>query len=69
MDLEKNNSSGLVGVAVSLLVLTHLCVLLRSYARAMLTKNFQMDDWLMIVSQVRAPSCRMFIQARADVCL
>jgi len=50
-DPTENNGGALVGTAVSFLVLTYISVALRTYVRAILTKSFQADDWLMLVAQ------------------
>jgi urea transporter len=48
----ENNGAPLVGTAVCFLVLTYISVALRTYVRAVLTKSFLLDDWLMLVAQV-----------------
>jgi len=50
--MAENNGGPLLGTAVTFLALTYISVALRTYVRAILTKNFQMDDWLMLVAQV-----------------
>ena len=52
VNLAEDNSNALVGTAVSFLAFTYVSVALRTYVRAVLTRNFQIDDWLMLVSQV-----------------
>jgi hypothetical protein len=52
VNLTEDNSSALTGTAITFLVLTYVSVALRTYVRANLTRNFQVDDWLMLVSQV-----------------
>ncbi|KAH6686166.1 integral membrane family protein [Plectosphaerella plurivora] len=51
VDLTENNSGALVVTAITFLVLSWLSVILRAYVRAILTKAFQADDWLMLVAQ------------------
>ncbi|CZR65727.1 related to integral membrane protein pth11 [Phialocephala subalpina] len=46
------NGDQLVAVAALFLSLTYISVLLRCYVRARITKCFQLDDWLMVISQV-----------------
>lgn len=52
MSDDDNRSSGVFGVAVSFLVLTWIVVPLRIYVRAVITKSFGLDDWLLVVTQV-----------------
>lgn len=52
VDLAEYNGSALVGTAIGLLAATYISVALRTYVRAVLTRNFQADDWLMLVGQV-----------------
>ncbi len=52
VNLAEDNSSALIGTAVAFLALTYVSVALRTYVRASLTRNFQVDDWLMLASQV-----------------
>lgn len=51
-DLHEYNGSALIGTAAFFLGLSWLCVGLRTYTRARLTKTFQSDDWLMLIAQV-----------------
>ena len=53
VDLTENNGGALVGTAAVFLALTYFSVLLRTYVRAVLTNGFQVDDWLMLIAQVR----------------
>lgn len=53
VDLTESNGGALVVTAITFLVLSWLSVILRAYVRAILTKSFQADDWLMLVAQVR----------------
>jgi hypothetical protein len=57
MAIETNpndyNGGELVVVSVIFLSLTAVAVLLRFYTRVFVTKSFQLDDWLMLVSLVR----------------
>lgn len=48
----ESNASALLVTAYVMLVLSWISVSLRSYARAVLTKGFLADDWLMLASQV-----------------
>jgi hypothetical protein len=48
----ENDGYPLLGTAVSFLTMTWISVLLRTYVRAVLTKNFEWDDWLLLVAQV-----------------
>lgn len=52
--LDQYNGASLVVTSVIFLVLTWLSVALRTYVRAFMTNAFQMDDWLMLVAQVRS---------------
>lgn len=51
---EDNDYNGgqLVAIAVIFLILTYLSTLLRFFVRIVITKSFQIDDWLMLVAQV-----------------
>lgn len=51
-DLDEYNGGALIGTAAFFLGLSWLCVGLRTYTRARLTKTFQSDDWLMLIAQV-----------------
>jgi rhodopsin domain-containing protein len=51
-DLDESNGQALVATAVIFLVLSWISVLLRCHVRAIMTKSFQLDDWLMLISQV-----------------
>lgn len=61
LDLTENNSGALVTTAITFLVLSWLSVILRAYVRAILTKAFQADDWLMLVAQVRKSPFRYIL--------
>ena len=52
VDLTEFNGSSLVVTAWVLLGLTYLSIVIRCYVRAVLTACFQIDDWLMLVSQL-----------------
>ncbi|POR35044.1 Uncharacterized protein TPAR_04763 [Tolypocladium paradoxum] len=52
IDLSENIGGSLVGTCIALLVLSWVSVGLRMYTRAVLTKSFQADDWLMLVAQL-----------------
>ena len=54
--LAENNGSSLVGTAAVFLVLSWLSVGLRAYTRAFIMRSFQVDDWLMLIAQVRINS-------------
>lgn len=59
VNLAEDNGSALVGTAISFLGLTYFSVALRTYVRLVLTRNFQLDDWLMLVAQVGCLSRRV----------
>jgi hypothetical protein len=46
------NGGQLVAVSVVFLVITYISVLLRFFVRLVITKSFQLDDWLMVAAQV-----------------
>ncbi|KAI0123026.1 hypothetical protein BJ170DRAFT_122831 [Xylariales sp. AK1849] len=46
------NGAALVGTSITFIILTWLCVSLRIYVRAVMLRSIQLDDWLMILSQV-----------------
>ena len=48
----ENNGSALLTTACATLTLTWLSVCLRTYVRIFLTKQFLLDDWLMLAAQV-----------------
>jgi hypothetical protein len=50
--LDESNGHALVVTAAIFLVLSWISVLLRGYVRAIMTRSFQLDDWLMLASQV-----------------
>jgi hypothetical protein len=52
MEAEAYNGAQLVAVAAVFLAITSISVLLRVFVRTQITKCFQSDDWLMIISQV-----------------
>lgn len=52
VDLSEYNGGALVAVVICFLTLSWISVSLRTYTRAFLTKNFQLDDWLMLIAQV-----------------
>lgn len=47
------NGASLVATAVTFLALSWISVLLRIYVRAFMTNCFQLDDWFMVIGQVR----------------
>lgn len=51
-DAGQYNGDALLVTVLVFLVLTWVSVALRTYVRAILTKSFQYDDWLMLVAQV-----------------
>jgi hypothetical protein len=51
----ETNGAALIATSIVFLVLSWLSVFLRTYVRAIMLKGFQMDDWLMLVAQVRTP--------------
>ncbi|KAB5563066.1 hypothetical protein GE09DRAFT_769398 [Coniochaeta sp. 2T2.1] len=62
VNLAENNSSALVGTAISFLAFTYVSVGLRTYVRAGLTRNFMLDDWLMLISQaIFTTSCAFIL--------
>ncbi|RDA82643.1 hypothetical protein CP532_0923 [Ophiocordyceps camponoti-leonardi (nom. inval.)] len=52
VDLKQTHAPGLVVVCALFLPLTWLAVGLRTYARGYMTRNFQIDDWFMLVAQL-----------------
>ena len=52
VDLTEFNGGKLITTVAVFLVLSWISVGLRTYTRAILTKSFQLDDWLMLLSQV-----------------
>ncbi|KAJ4388578.1 hypothetical protein N0V93_006036 [Gnomoniopsis smithogilvyi] len=50
-DADQYNGGDLLITLIVFQVLTWISVALRTYVRTMLTKNFQTDDWLMLVAQ------------------
>ncbi|KAH6638620.1 hypothetical protein BKA67DRAFT_588981 [Truncatella angustata] len=48
---DNDRSAGVFAVAVAFLVLTWIMVPLRVYVRAVMTKSFGLDDWLLMVTQ------------------
>ena len=55
VDLEESNGGPLVATAIIFMALSWVSVLLRCYVRVHLTKNFQLDDAFMLISQVCPP--------------
>jgi hypothetical protein len=53
VDLSQDASPALIVTCAVLLPLTWLAVGLRIYVRAYMTKSFQIDDWFMVIAQVR----------------
>lgn len=51
-DASQYNGGDLLITIVIFQILTWISVALRTYVRTSLTKNFQTDDWLMLVAQV-----------------
>lgn len=49
---DEYNGGDLLITLIIFQVLTWISVALRAYVRTCLTKNFQTDDWLMLVAQV-----------------
>lgn len=56
IDLSETNGLSLVSTAGVFLALSWISVVLRTYTRAVLMKGFQLDDWIMLVAQVRGLS-------------
>lgn len=54
-DASQYNGGDLLITIVIFQILTWISVALRTYVRTSLTKNFQTDDWLMLVAQVCFP--------------
>jgi hypothetical protein len=52
-DENDYNGGQLVVIAVIFLFLTYLSTLLRFFVRIVITKSYQIDDWLMLVAQVK----------------
>lgn len=55
--LSEYNGAALVATAVAFLALSWISVLLRIYVRAFMTNCFQLDDWFMVIGQVRERLC------------
>ena len=53
LDLSEYNGAPLVAASITFLALSWISVLLRGYVRVFMTKGFQLDDWFMIIGQVR----------------
>ena len=53
LDLSEYNGASLVATAITFLTLSWISVLLRIYVRAFRTNCFQLDDWFMVIGQVR----------------
>ncbi|RDA94461.1 hypothetical protein CP533_2230 [Ophiocordyceps camponoti-saundersi (nom. inval.)] len=51
VDVKQTHGPGLVAVCAVFLPLTWIAVGLRTYARGYMTRNFQIDDWFMLVAQ------------------
>lgn len=51
-DADQYNGRDLLITLTVFQVFTWISVALRTYVRIVLTKNFQNDDWFMLVSQV-----------------
>lgn len=51
-EANQYNGADLFVTVVLFQILTWISVALRTYVRAILTKSFQSDDWLMLVAQV-----------------
>lgn len=49
---DDDRGSGVFAVAVTFLVLTWIMVPLRVYVRAIMTRSFGLDDWLLVITQV-----------------
>lgn len=62
VNLAEDNSSALIGTAITFLTLTYVSVSLRTYVRARLTRNFQVDDGLMLVAQVGSLRIRTIVR-------
>lgn len=60
-DLDPNdyNGNALIIVCTIFLALTYLSVGLRVFVRIKILKTFSLDDWLMIVAQVRIPQSNL----------
>jgi hypothetical protein len=48
----QSNAIALVATAAVMLILSWSSIFLRGYVRTFLTKSFQLDDWVMLLSQV-----------------
>lgn len=45
-----------MGTAIAFLVMSWISVALRTYTRAFIMKGFQLDDWFMLIAQVKLTS-------------
>ncbi|KAM0272182.1 hypothetical protein ACHAQH_008832 [Verticillium albo-atrum] len=63
VDLAEDHGGVLVATAISFLILSWISVILRTYVRAILTKAYQADDWLMLVAQLIFTVSCVFILA------
>lgn len=50
--LKQYNAQPLVGVTIAFLAMSWICILLRTYVRVFLTRNFLTDDWFMVAAQM-----------------
>ncbi|CRK35699.1 hypothetical protein BN1708_001331 [Verticillium longisporum] len=66
VDLTEDQGGALVATAITFLVLSWVSVILRTYVRAILTKAYQADDWLMLVAQLIFTASCVFILAGVD---
>lgn len=53
LDLSEYNGASLVGTAVTFLALSWISVFLRVYVRIFMMGCFQLDDYFMVLGQVR----------------
>ncbi|KKA29241.1 hypothetical protein TD95_002064 [Thielaviopsis punctulata] len=50
--LNEYNAQPLVSVTIAFLTMSWICILLRTYVRVFLTRNFLADDWFMVSAQL-----------------
>ncbi|KAM0324184.1 hypothetical protein ACHAQA_008378 [Verticillium albo-atrum] len=66
VDLAEDHGGALVATAIVFLILSWISVILRTYVRAILTKAYQADDWLMLVAQAIFTISCVFILIGVD---
>ena len=64
IDLIAYNGDKLISTVTVFLVLSWIAVGLRTYTRAWLMKNFQLDDWFMLIGQATFSTYAGFLYVR-----